>query len=91
MAKGILVKPSISSEMDSYNTQMYVGDVVIIKDENVARNVWRLGRIIRTYIDEKMAWSETQDWSWAVRTLPTNEFERVNKLNLNVLYISWCC
>ena len=29
-----------------------VGDIVLIKDENLARNEWHLGKVVETHIDE---------------------------------------
>ena len=31
---------------------MTVGDVVLLKDENQSRNFWRLGRVVKTNIDD---------------------------------------
>ena len=69
---------------------MCVGDVVIVKDENVARNVWRLGRIIRTFVDEdglvrkaRLVMASSNLTNKGVRTSKLTELERpIHKLVL---------
>ncbi|KAK3728018.1 hypothetical protein QZH41_000112 [Actinostola sp. cb2023] len=39
---------------------LQVGDVVIMKDENVARSSWQLARVVETYADKVLASSENK-------------------------------